>query len=79
MKYAVEMGSGGMIYIPRFIKFGSDIQKLIRWGYTHRQQDDVISVLLFFQNKESRLKVKIRLLILMRPTHLIFNQRFTLK
>jgi hypothetical protein len=30
MKYAVEMDSGVMIYIPSFIKFGSDIQKLIR-------------------------------------------------
>jgi hypothetical protein len=29
MKYAVEMGSGAMIYIPSFIKIGSDIQKLI--------------------------------------------------
>jgi hypothetical protein len=28
--YAVEMGSGAMIYIPSFIKIGSDIQKLIR-------------------------------------------------
>jgi hypothetical protein len=31
MKYAVEMGSGAMIYIPRFIKIGSGIQKLIEW------------------------------------------------
>jgi hypothetical protein len=30
MKYAVEMGSGAMIYIPSFIKIGSGIQKLIR-------------------------------------------------
>jgi hypothetical protein len=29
MKYAVEMGSGAMIYIPSFIKIGSDVQKLI--------------------------------------------------
>jgi hypothetical protein len=29
MKYAVEMGSGAMIYIPSFIKIGSGIQKLI--------------------------------------------------
>jgi hypothetical protein len=26
MKYAVEMGSGAMIYIPSFIKIGSGIQ-----------------------------------------------------
>jgi hypothetical protein len=29
MKYAVEMGSGAMIYIPGLIKTGSGIQKLI--------------------------------------------------
>jgi hypothetical protein len=27
MRYAVEMGSGAMIYIPSFIKIGSGIQK----------------------------------------------------
>jgi hypothetical protein len=30
MKYATEMGSGAMIYIPSFVKIGSGIQKLIR-------------------------------------------------
>jgi hypothetical protein len=30
MKYAVDVGSGAMIYIPNFIKTDSDIQKLIR-------------------------------------------------
>jgi hypothetical protein len=34
MKYAVEMGSGAMIYIPSFIKIGSGIQKLIEGGFT---------------------------------------------
>jgi hypothetical protein len=29
LKYAVEMGSGAMIYIPSFIKIGSDIHKLV--------------------------------------------------
>jgi hypothetical protein len=29
------MGSGGMIYVPSFIKIGSGIQKLIA-GYTYR-------------------------------------------
>jgi hypothetical protein len=29
MKYAVEMGSVAITYIPRFIKIGSCIQKLI--------------------------------------------------
>jgi hypothetical protein len=38
MKYAVEMSSGVMIYIPSFIKIGSDILKLIG-GYTDTQTD----------------------------------------
>jgi hypothetical protein len=32
MKYAVEMGSGAMIYIPSFINTGSGIQKLMAAG-----------------------------------------------
>jgi hypothetical protein len=34
MKYAVDMGSGVMIYVPSFMKIGSGIQKLIREGDT---------------------------------------------
>jgi hypothetical protein len=37
MKYAVEMGSGAMIYLPSFIKISSYIQKLIGDTQTHRQ------------------------------------------
>jgi hypothetical protein len=29
MKYAIEMDSGAMIYMPGFIKIGSSIQKLM--------------------------------------------------
>jgi hypothetical protein len=36
VKYAVEMGSCAMIFIPSFIKIGSGIQKLMR-GYTDTQ------------------------------------------
>jgi hypothetical protein len=32
MKYAVEIGSFAMIYVPSFIKTGSGIQKLIVGG-----------------------------------------------
>jgi hypothetical protein len=39
MKYAVEVGSGAMIYIPGFIKFGSGIQNLI--GGIHRHTDSM--------------------------------------
>jgi hypothetical protein len=32
MKYAAEMGSGAMIYVPSFIKIGSVVRKLIGGG-----------------------------------------------
>jgi hypothetical protein len=35
MKYAVEMGSGVIIYMPSFIKIGSGIDKLIGGIYRH--------------------------------------------
>jgi hypothetical protein len=31
MQYAIEMGSGAMIYIPTIIKIGKGIQKLVGW------------------------------------------------
>jgi hypothetical protein len=37
MRYAVEMSSGGVIYIPSFIKTGSGIQNLM--GGIHRYTD----------------------------------------
>jgi hypothetical protein len=59
IKYAVEVGSVAMIYIPSFRKIASGIRKLIRRClHTQREQGDLISLLLFFQNKESRLKKK---------------------
>jgi hypothetical protein len=36
MKYAVEMGSGAMIYIPNFMQIHSGIQKLIRGIHRHK-------------------------------------------
>jgi hypothetical protein len=52
------LGPGAMIYVPSFIKTGSGIQKLMEGGdtQTYRQDGDRISLLLFFQNKESILK-----------------------
>jgi hypothetical protein len=55
MKYAVEVGSGAMLYIPSFIKIGSGIQKLIEG--IHRQHGDLSLILFFFSNYESRLKI----------------------
>jgi hypothetical protein len=57
MNCAVEMGSGFLIYVQSFIQIGSAIQKLMRGNsHTDRQKSDLIS-LLFFLNKESRLKM----------------------
>jgi hypothetical protein len=39
MKYAIEMGAGDIIYIPRFTKIGSGIQKLIK--EIHRDTDSM--------------------------------------
>jgi hypothetical protein len=55
LKYIVEMGSGTVIYVPSFLKSGSSIQKLM---VEDTQQDGFISLLLFFKNKESRLKME---------------------
>jgi hypothetical protein len=40
MKYAVEMGSGGVTYIPSFIKIGSAVQKLM--GGICRRTDGMV-------------------------------------
>jgi hypothetical protein len=48
MKYAVEMISVAMIYILNYIHIGSGIQMLIRGGQAHRQQVDLLSLILFF-------------------------------
>jgi hypothetical protein len=65
MKYAVEMVSDAMTYIPDFIKIVSGIHNF----ETHTQYGDFINLFLFFlQNKESRLIKKIDIHI---------NQQFT--
>jgi hypothetical protein len=56
MMYAIEMPSGGMIYIQSFINTSSGIQKLLRGRVGHTQQGVLISLLPFFQNERSRLK-----------------------
>jgi hypothetical protein len=56
MQYAVGTDPGGMIYIPSFVRVRTGIQKLMRDTQTHRYRGDRISLLVFFQNKESRLK-----------------------
>jgi hypothetical protein len=58
MNRVIEIGSGAMMYIPSFLNIGSGIQELLGRIYyrhadtqTHRQQGDLISTILFFQNK----------------------------
>jgi hypothetical protein len=49
MNYAVEMRSGAMIHIPRYISIFRESK--ICWGgytYRHTQQGDLMSLLLFF-------------------------------
>jgi hypothetical protein len=58
MKYAVEMGSGAMIFIPSFIKIGSAIEKLTGEN-TDTQYGDCMSLLLFYKKKKGRLKMKV--------------------
>jgi hypothetical protein len=45
MKYAVQMGSGTMIYLLRFINIGSGIRMLIRGINRHREHEYRISLL----------------------------------
>jgi hypothetical protein len=63
MMYVIEVGSGAMIYILSFIMISSGIQNLKRRRgecmKRHRPQGDFISLFLFFQNEESRLKIGI--------------------
>jgi hypothetical protein len=46
VKYAIEMGSVAMIYVPSFIKTCSGIQDSL----THRELRDCISLLISFKN-----------------------------
>jgi hypothetical protein len=54
MKHTVKMGSGALVYIPSFIKIGSGLQTLLMGIHipAHRQQSDLICLLLFLKNKE---------------------------
>jgi hypothetical protein len=47
MKYAVEMGSGVMIYVSSFIKIRVFKNELLGYKDTQRQHGDRISLLLF--------------------------------
>jgi hypothetical protein len=63
VNWAVEVGSGAMIYIPSFIKIGSGAQILI--GGIHRQDGDRVNLL-----KESKLIVVIFVMVVVVVLHL---------
>jgi hypothetical protein len=50
MKYAVEMGSGAMIYIASFVKFGWGIRKLIWRIHRHTDSMEIAKVYFYFFN-----------------------------
>jgi hypothetical protein len=53
VKYAVEIGSGAMMYIPSFIKTHLGIQNFIGGNTpTHRQHRDSIAYFLLFKAKK---------------------------
>jgi hypothetical protein len=79
MKYAVEMGSGAMMYVPSFITYWFSHSNFMVGGgnsQTHRHTEaqihrcidtqipgehgDRISLISYFQNKESKLKRETR-------------------
>jgi hypothetical protein len=41
MKYAVQMGSGAMKYVPSFIEIGSGIQTLIEGIHRHTDRKEI--------------------------------------
>jgi hypothetical protein len=55
MKYAIEMASDGMMYIPSFIKISSSIQKFLggrhkqTHAYTFTEQGNLIGLFYFFK------------------------------
>jgi hypothetical protein len=49
VKYADEMGSGGRLYAPKFMKIVSGIQKLIQ---TYREQGELVSLSYFFRMRK---------------------------
>jgi hypothetical protein len=44
MKYAIEMGSGAMVYMPSLIKIGSGFQKLMPITVTARSKSCLLSL-----------------------------------
>jgi hypothetical protein len=59
------MGSGAMIYILSFVKISLGTEKLmVGEVFTDTPHGDRISLILFFQINESRLKIKLSLYLI---------------
>jgi hypothetical protein len=56
MKYSVEIGSGAMIYIPSFTKFGSATQKFMGGNTDTWRAWRCHKTTFILQKKENRLK-----------------------
>jgi hypothetical protein len=50
MKWALEMSSGAMIYIPGLIKFGSGIQMLIMGMHMHTGNIEIAQAYFIFSD-----------------------------
>jgi hypothetical protein len=58
MNYAIDMGCDALMSILSVIKVGSGSQELLGgYAYRHRQQSDLVSLILFFVTKEGSLKI----------------------
>jgi hypothetical protein len=67
--YTTESSSGAITYTPSYINIGSCIQKLIgRGGGEHRQQGNLICLLLFLSKYGSRLNMYANIVHLLTST-----------
>jgi hypothetical protein len=74
------MGSGAMRYIPSFIKIGSDIPELIVGGGGYIETQRIwwahkSTCVLFFQNKEIRLKIQNAQLVTIQPEDVFIKKK----
>jgi hypothetical protein len=61
MKYAIKIASGGMIFIPSYVNIAVHAFKFFREGiqmqrHRHKEQGNLIKLVLFSENRESVLK-----------------------
>jgi hypothetical protein len=78
-KYAVEMGSVAIIYIPSFIQIGSGVQKFIgEWDtQTHRLYGDFVIMLKIDSLPHRKHSVSITTIKLFRETVAVYFENHT--